>query len=197
MLSFAHKRCFSAEEYHRMGESGIFRENEQVELIKGEIFRMSPIGTDHAACVDRLNRILHLTLGESWIIRVQNPVSVSGDSEPEPDISVVKFHPQFYARHHPEPKDIGMIIEVSDTSLEYDRQIKLPLYAKSGISEVWIVNLKEGCVEIHSSPGEHGYELCRKHYRGSQLRSPSFPDLKLSTEDLLGTYLRMSQHSST
>jgi len=186
MLSFAQKRYFSAEEYHRMGETGIFRENEQTELIKGEIFHMPPIGTEHAACVDRLNRLLHLSLGESWIIRVQNPVSVSVDSEPEPDISVLKFHPEFYARHHPQPKDIGMLIEISDTSLGYDRQIKLPLYAKAGIPEVWIVNLKERCVEIHSSPAEPGYELCRKHYRGAQLKSPSFPDLKISVDELLG-----------
>lgn len=191
MLSFAQKRCFSAEEYHRMGETGIFRENEPIELIKGEIFHMSPIGTEHASCVDRLNRILHLSLGESYIVRVQNPVYISGDSEPEPDISILKFHPEFYARHHPLPGDIAMIIEVSDTSLEYDRQIKLPLYAKAGIPEAWIVNLKEGCVEIHSSPTEHGYELCRKHYRGSKLNSPSFPDLKIGADELLGKYMQI------
>ncbi|MEK7702599.1 MAG: Uma2 family endonuclease [Nitrospirota bacterium] len=149
------KRAFTSDEYHRMGEAGILSEDDRVELIEGEIIQMSPIGKHHASCVNRLNRILNMELGALAIISVQNPIRIGNFSEPQPDIVLLKPRTDFYAEQAPTAEDVLLLIEVADTSIEYDRTVKIPLYAAANISEVWIVNLQEGQVEVYSEPAGH------------------------------------------
>ncbi len=181
-----HRKTFSIDEYHRMADAGIFSHNEHVELITGDIFAMVPIGSYHASQVDRFNRIFMKKAGEKAIVRVQNPIYLDEHSEPEPDVALVKPCMDFYAAHHPEPKDVLLLVEVSDTTLNYDRDIKLPLYAKAGVQEAWIVNLLESCIEVYSDPTEHGYAAMRKFYRGQTVVSAMFPDVSIAVDDIFG-----------
>lgn len=180
------RKTFCVDEYYRMAEAGLFSQNERVELITGDIIKMVPIGSYHASQVNRFNQFFVRNVGDKAIVRVQNPVHIDEHSEPEPDIALVQPRPDFYATYHPEPKDVLLIIEVADTSLDYDREIKLPVYAKAGIQEVWIVNLQDECVEVYSEPDEHGYEMIRKFHRGKTLTSEMFPDVSISVEEIFG-----------
>jgi len=126
-----HKRLFNVDEYHRMAATGVLSESDRVELIGGEILEMSPIGRRHAACVDRLTRLLVIRLGETAIVRVQNPIALGQHSEPQPDVSLLRPRDDFYASGHPSPEDVLLVIEVCETSIDYDRDIKLPEYAAS------------------------------------------------------------------
>jgi len=138
------RRLFTAEEYFRMGEAGILQEDDRVELIEGEIVEMSPIGSRHAACVNRLVKLFVREVGDSGIVGAQNPVLLPDYSGPQPDVAVLRLREDFYAEAHPTPGDVLLLIEVSDTTLRYDREVKLPLYALAGILEVWIVDLQNG-----------------------------------------------------
>ncbi len=178
------RRSFRIDEYHRMAEAGIFSRNEHIELITGEIMTMVPIGSYHASQVDRFNRFFMERIREKAIVRVQNPISIDQYSEPEPDIALVTPRPDFYAAHHPKPEDVLLIIEVSDSSLDYDRNIKLPLYAKADIPEVWIVNLQEACIEVYSEPTEHGYATSRKYYEGKTIIPSRFPNISISVDEI-------------
>src|SRR5437870_5978990 len=131
------KRCFNVAEYYRMAEAGILTEEDHVELIDGEIVAMSPVGSRHAACVKRLNRILGRRVGDLVVVGVQDPIGLDDYSEPEPDISLLRPRADFYSEAHPIPSDVLMIIEVADSSDLYDREVKVPLYARAGIPETW------------------------------------------------------------
>lgn len=152
------KRLLTVEEYHKMGEAGILQEK-GIELINGEIIKMSPIGSKHVSCVNKLNALLNALLGNKAIVSVQNPVITGGLSEPEPDIAILMYKEDFYAEEIPHAKDILLIIEVADTSLEYDREVKLSQYAESGIPEFWLVNLKDNVIEVHWEPMGDDYRL--------------------------------------
>lgn len=145
-------RRISVTEYHKMGEIGIFGEYERVELIEGVIRKMGPKGTRHTTSVSNLTNLLPLLLEGEALIRVQDPIVLNDDTEPEPDVAVIKPRGDAYTEAHPHPDDVLLLIEVADTSLEYDREIKLPRYAVSGIPEVWIVNLVENIVEVYCNP---------------------------------------------
>lgn len=121
------RRFFDAGEYHRMVEAGILREDDRVELIEGEILEMSPIESRHAGCVNRLNKLLVQKVGDATIVHIQNPVRLPNGSEPEPDLALLRLREDFYAEALPTPEDILLLIEVSDTTLEYDCEVKLPL----------------------------------------------------------------------
>ena len=181
-------RRFSVEEYHRMGEVGILSEYEKVELIDGRVLKMSPIGSQHAAYVSLLNRKLR-AVEETAIVRVQDPIILDDETEPQPDIAVVKFKANAYADSHPRPEDVLLLIEVAETSLEEDREIKLPRYAASGISEVWIVNLIENIVEVYRESlilanGISGYRR-RMDFRAGELLSPeAFEHLEIKIPKL-------------
>src|SRR6266851_5672561 len=127
------RRRFTAEEYHRMGEAGILCEEDRVELIEGEIIVMSPIGLRHAACVARLTRELPVALGRRALLWPQNPVRLFPDTEPQPDIVLLRPRPDDYAHAPAQPADALLVVEVADTSYRYDRHAKLPLYARSGV----------------------------------------------------------------
>lgn len=153
-----HRHPLSVEDYHRMGEAGIIGSDARVELIKGEIIDMTPIGTSHAAAVNRLTRLLNRCVRDSAIISVQNPVVLGSRSEPQPDIALLKPRADFYASAHPCAADILLIIEVSDTSLRYDRGIKVPLYAMHDIPEVWLLDVTDKQLTVFREPAKRGYQ---------------------------------------
>ncbi len=181
----APKRHFSVDEYHRLAEAGILHENDRVELIHGEIIQMSPIGPKHAGNLDRIVRILTFLFGESAIVRSQNPVRLNGQSEPEPDISILKPRDDFYTAAHPKPEEVLLIIELSESSLEYDREVKLPEYASNGIPEYWIVDLKTDRIIIHTGPSGEEYLNIKTYQINERLESPGLPK-PISVRELLG-----------
>lgn len=169
-----------------MAEFGILSEDDRVELIEGEIVRMSPIGSRHAACVGRLNRLLNRLVGLDAIVRVQDPIRLNGYSEPEPDVALVKPRSDFYSREHPGPGDVLLLIEVADTSVERDLEAKLPLYAQAGIPEAWLVNLPAETIEVHSRPDSGEYRETVRVKRGETLESRTIPGLEVAADDILG-----------
>src|SRR5918912_896850 len=156
------KRYFNVSEYYRMAEAGILTADDRVELIEGEIVQMSPIGSLHAACVRRLNQLLQRLLGHAAVISVQDPVRLSDFSEPEPDVALLKPRADFYAHQHPTPDDVLLIIEVADTTVLYDRNVKVPLYARAGIPEVWLVDLQQDLIEVYARPTSGAYQVQRQ-----------------------------------
>lgn len=161
----ARKRLFSADEYERLAEVGILGESDRVELIEGEITELAAIGSRHAACVKRLNSLLRQGLEEGSIVSVQDPIRLSDLTEPEPDIALLKPREDFYAGGHPAPEDVLLVVEVSETSVEYDNDVKLPLYASAGIPETWLVNLPAERVEVYSRPVDGEYrEITRSRH---------------------------------
>lgn len=170
-----------------MAETGILARHDRVELIEGEIIiEMSPIESRHAACVKRLIRYLTVGLGELAVLGVQDPVRLNDLSEPEPDVAVLRPRDDFYASAHPGPSDVLLLVEVSDSSVAFDREVKLPLYAVNGISEVWVVNLSEDLVEVHSAPRGGAFTETRKHRRGGRLTPTALPDFEIAVEAILG-----------
>ncbi len=161
---------FSVEDYHRMGEAGIF-EGQRVELLNGQIVDMSPVNSNHSGVINLLNRLLSRRLTDDYLISVQNPVSIGQDSEPQPDLSILKFRKDGYTRSHPTPEDTLVLIEVSDSSLEKDRTVKLPLYASAGIPKVWIVNLQEQQVERYREPAQDRYTDIHIFLPGAQIET--------------------------
>lgn len=182
--AFAPRWSFTVAEYHRMGEAGIFTEDDRVELIEGEIVAMSPIGSRHAACVDKIAALMRDRV-PGVIVRVQNPVTLSDDSEPQPDLSLVPSRDDFYASGHPRPEDVLLLIEVADASAVHDRNTKLPLYARSGIREVWLVDLTTNMVEVHSMPSGRVYSRTERFERDATIVSPQFPELRLTAAEML------------
>jgi Uma2 family endonuclease len=180
------RRRFSVEEYYLMAKAGILNEDDRVELIDGEIVEMAPIGSPHAGYVDRLNRLFTLRLGERGIVRVQNPVRLSEHSEPLPDLALLRPRDDFYATAHPGPADVLLLIEVADTSVDYDREVKARLYARAGITEYWLVDLPEQRIEVYRDPAAGEYRQVRLVRRGERLVPEAFPSLELSSSDILG-----------
>ncbi|MFM7289899.1 MAG: Uma2 family endonuclease [Planctomycetia bacterium] len=152
------RHLISVDAFHRMGETGILGPEDRVELIEGEIIDMSPIGALHAAIVDVLARHFGRRAGESVFIRCQNPLRLDDISEPEPDISILRPRPDFYTTSHPGPADVLLVIEVADTSLAYDLGTKVPLYARHGIPEVWVIDAATRRIRVFRRPvgGEAG-----------------------------------------
>ena len=153
------KRRLSREEYHLMGKVGILKEDDQVELINGEIIEMSPISSRHSSYVNRLNALLQNLLGDQYIISVQNPILIDDFSEPEPDLAILKWDDGFYENQHPGPKDILLLIEVALTSINYEEEVKLPMYANAGIIEFWIINVEDQVIEVYRNPDGHLYKI--------------------------------------
>lgn len=147
---------------------------------------MSPIGSRHVAAVNRLNRLLNLHLANVAIISVQNPVELSEHSEPQPDLTLLKWRDDFYAQALPLPEDVFVVIEVSDTTVEKDRELKIPAYARAGLAEAWLVDLYNDRIEIHSQPNNGVYQEIRIVLRGQDVISKTIPQLVLKADDILG-----------
>jgi Uma2 family endonuclease len=179
------KLLFSAEDYHRLGQTGLFQEDDPIELLNGEIIIMSPIGTPHASMVHRLITILGGRAGKEAIVTSQNPLSLDPFSEPEPDLMLLKPCEDFYASAHPSPADVLLLIEVSDPSLEYDQGPKLNAYAKGGVPEFWIIDLNSKALLIHRRPDVSGlYREIHRPAPDSPFGPQALPGLSLSFADL-------------
>jgi Uma2 family endonuclease len=171
----------SVDKYEQMIAAGILSENDRVELIRGELLDKMPIGDAHVEVVNRLNRKFSRVLDESVTVSVQNPI-VLNDSEPEPDVVLYKRQAPGKAR----ASDVQLIVEVADTSLEFDRTVKLPLYAESGIRELWIVNLGEEKIEVYRQPRLDGtYAAESEVRRGGFLQPLAFPAIQLAVAEIL------------
>lgn len=181
----AARRRFSADEYERMIAAGILTEDERLELIDGEIRPMSPIGSRHAACVKRLIAVLTERLGRKVIIGAQDPIRLSDDTEPQPDIAVLRPRDDFYAGALPRGRDVLLVVEVADTSLGFDREVKLPHYAAAGIGEAWLVDLNIEVIERHTRPLHGRYAEVVTLQRGETLHSPAL-DLSVRVEEIIG-----------
>ena len=163
---------FTVDDYYRLAQAGILGEDDRVELIEGEIVMMTPIGSRHAACVSGTTRRLMGIVGDRAIVRVQLPVRLDDHSEPEPDLCLARPRGDEYAGGHPRPADVFLLIEISDSSLAYDRDVKVPLYGRSGIEAAWIVNLGRNVVEAYSGPSADGYLERRTFRAGDRLAIP-------------------------
>ena len=179
-------RRFNVTEYYKMAKAGILKPDDRVELIEGEIIKMTAIGSPHAACVARLARLLPKATGERALLWVQNPVRLDDFSEPVPDIALLKLRDDYYATRHPTPTDALLLIEVADSSLLKDRNMKVPLYARACISEIWIVNLPKETIEVYSDALNGKYRKCRKFKRGEVVKSPTVKGLALKVNEILG-----------
>jgi len=178
-------RRFTADEYHLMAEAGVLRHDDRVELVDGEIVEMTPIGSRHAACVDRLMVLLSRSLAGQGILRVQGPVRLDPHSEPQPDLSVLRNRADFYASAHPGPADVLLVVEVADASLRYDRDVKIGLYARAGIPETWLVDLPNERVDVFTEPSPQGYRASRQVRRGERLASETFPAASLLLDEAI------------
>jgi Uma2 family endonuclease len=147
---------------------------------------MAPIGSRHAACVKRLNNLFSRQVGDRAVVGVQDPVRLDEYSEPQPDLTLLRPRPDYYAGGHPGPEDVLLVVEVAETSAEYDRQIKVPLYARAGIREVWLVDLAASAVEVYREPTPEGYRQVRRFGRGETLSPEALPDINLALDDILG-----------
>ncbi|PZV17208.1 MAG: hypothetical protein DCF22_03885 [Leptolyngbya sp.] len=175
---------FTLEEYHRLGELGFFAQGDRIELIRGELVYMAAKGTAHEACNRKLIRELPKLIGDRATLQDQSPVVMPTDGAPEPDFAVVKNRDDDYVSIHPTPEDVLLLIEISDSSLTYDQETKLSLYAENNIQDYWIFNLLENVLETYSEPyqrfqGDFGYRIKRVSLPNEAISLPHFPDLIL------------------
>ncbi len=184
MVATITRHRFTADSYEQMIRAGILKADDRVELIEGEIIEMSPIGERHAACVKRLLRLFTRNLGDRAIVAVQDPIRLDDQSEPQPDLAILKPRDDFYASGHPGPADILLLIEVADSSIDADRG-KLRLYARAGIAEAWLVDLEKGRIEIHRKPGRKGYSDVRNASRKDRVSPAAFAGIELPVDQLL------------
>jgi Uma2 family endonuclease len=180
------KGPFTVADYHRLAEVGILGEDDRVELLEGQVVVMSPIGPRHAGCVDRLTRLLSRLVGNAAIVRVQNPVVLGQRAEPEPDLALLRPPIERYAAAHPQPADVMLVIEVADSSLDYDREVKLPLYAAAGIPEVWLVDLEGERILLYRSPGPDGDAEAIAASRGESISPLGLPGIVMDVGEILG-----------
>lgn len=177
---------FSVDDYYRIAEAGVFPIDARVELIDGEVVEMFSIGNRHIGSVIRLTTLLSRKVGASALVSVQNSVRLNDFSEPQPDIALLKPRKDFYSNAHPTPADVLLIIEIADTSVNFDRRVKLPLYARAGIPETWMMVLPKDQIEIHSQPVNGKYQKVQRLKRGKSLVSPTVAGLSFSVAELLG-----------
>ena len=184
MQTRSDKKLFTVAELIRMEEAGLFQ-NERVELIHGEIFLMST-GSRHQARVDRLNALLTRAIGGRAIARIQGPLLVGEYCMPEPDAMLIQPRADYYELHHPTPVDVMLLIEIADSSLERDLEVKLALYAISGIQEYWIEDVQQDALLVFRDPVEDRYETCLTLRRAEAIVPRSFPDVQFSIDEILG-----------
>ncbi|MBI3538077.1 MAG: Uma2 family endonuclease [Chloroflexi bacterium] len=180
------KRLFNVDEYYAMARAGIFSEDDRVELIEGEIIEMSPIGINHASVVARLTHLFTEKIGKRAIVWVQNPIHLGKRSEPQPDLSILHPRADFYAEYHPEPKDIFVVIEVSESSAEFDRTTKAALYARSGIVQYMLVDLEDNSVSVQRNPTASGYADSKKYGRGQKFSLDIDGAAEFAVNEILG-----------
>lgn len=178
------RQSITVAEYHEMAEQGVFGPTERIELIEGELIWMSPIGWAHADIVDTLTTMLVLGIGEHWRVRVQNPVTLGDRSEPQPDISIVEQ--RRYRQSVPNASDARLVIEVSDSTLVFDVNVKVPLYAAKGVPEAWIVDVRGETIIRYADIIDGRYTSVQRFGRGDQMLSLSIESLALEVDDIFG-----------
>ena len=177
---------FTTDVYHQMIQRGILTRNDKIELLEGDLIKMSAVGPRHAACVERLSEILQHEFGRTTSLRHQNPVELSNISEPEPDITILRRRDDFYTNAHPTPDDVLLLIEISESTLAKDRGAKLSAYAKAGIVEYWIVNLQEDLIEVYTNPTGSSYDTARIVHRDEKISPLLLPSAVLEADEVLG-----------
>jgi len=180
------RRRFTVEQYERMVETGVIQPDEHVELLDGEVVEMAPIGPPHASRVDRCSNHMWRAFGTEVIIRVQSPLRLSDISMPEPDITVLRHRDDFYVARHPTVEDVLLLVEVGDTSVRFDREVKLPLYAAASVAEVWLLDIGARAISIFRDPGLAGYQTLATAHHGDLLRPCALPGTEIAAADLLG-----------
>jgi Uma2 family endonuclease len=184
---------FTLEDYHRLIELGFLSESDRVELICGELMQMVAKGTPHTVCNTSLVYEVTLLLQRRAIVRGQEPITLPPNSEPEPDLVIARNRSDRYLSGHPSPADILLVVEVADSTLKYDQEVKLPLYAESGISDYWIFNLVVSCLEVYNQPyqdlqGKFGYASKQIFLPNTSVALPGFPDMSLDLSRVFPSY---------
>ncbi len=178
--------AFSTADYHRMHEMGLFSEDDRIELIDGEVRRMSPMGARHVAMVNRLNAMFTSLLGRTAIVSIQNPIQLSDNTEPQPDLALLRPRNDFYENVLSTAADVFLVIEVSDTTLVYDQQEKLPRYARAGIPEVWLADADNQTIERHTEPSGGQYATKQTFKRGQRISLFTLPHITLAVDNIFG-----------
>lgn len=178
-------RLLSIDDYHRMAEAGVFAPEERVELIEGGIVQMAPIGSPHGGMVKRLNRLLTDAVRQHAIVSVQDPIQLGNYSEPEPDLALLRPRADFYDRAHPTASSVLLVVEVAQSSLKYDRELKLPLYARHSIPEAWLVDVDKRVLHMFREPGASDYARFDTTAKPGKLRLVALPDIEI---DLTGLF---------
>ena len=171
--------------FHEMVDKGILNEDDRLELIEGELVTMSPIGPEHMGVVNQVAQILIRQLEQRAIVSIQGPIALDEFSEPQPDLALLVPRDDFYKHSLPRPADVALVIEVADSSLAYDRAIKMPLYARAGVPEAWIVNLIDRWIEVYRGPSTAGYTTLLKILSGKSIAPQAFDDVVVVVDDLL------------
>jgi len=179
------RRRFTVAEFVRLVDIGFLREDERIELIRGEIAEMSPINVAHASTVSRLLSRLSKLLGHRAILSIQNPVQLDDETLLQPDVALLKPRDDFYGKQHPGAEDVLLLIEVSDSTVLYDRRVKAILYGAAGIIEYWIVNLPERQIEVYREPRADGYRVTTRYKPGETLSPLAFADVNLDVDDII------------
>ncbi len=179
------RRQFTTTQYHQMIETGVLREGDRVELIEGEILEMAAIGSKHAAQVRRLSRLFSHRFGDEVLVSVQNPVELEPRSEPEPDVALLRWRGDYYETEHPQPSDIYLVVEVADSTAEFDRKVKAPLYARNGIDEYWLIDLNMEEIAVYRQPAPEGYQWMETMQRGQKIGVMSLPNTEFTVDEIL------------
>ncbi len=177
VLEYPQRHAVSAEEYLRMGEAGVFAPDARLELIEGEIVEMAPIGSPHAGLVKVLNRLFSRAAGDLAIVSVQDPLIVGERSVPQPDLALLKPRTDSYTRSHPTAADVLLVVEVADSTLPFDLGTKIPMYARGGIAEVWVVDVQERAVRVFRDPSPSGYRTSFTVSGGESVTALALPAL--------------------
>ena len=186
MITLAPTHRFTVEEYYRLAEAGILAPDARVELLEGQIVDMFPIGPFHSGVGTRLQTLFTRAGGDRWIVRSQYPIHLNDGSEPQPDLALVKPREDFYTGRHPQPSDVFVLVEVADSSVRFDREEKLPVYARAGIAEFWLVDLVKRVVEVYREPSPLGIYNFVAIFRSGDIVAPAaFPDVRISVMELL------------
>ena len=177
---------FTADQFEQMAEAGIFYENDRVELIDGEVVEMASSGHRHIQCVNRLTKLFVFRFSDATDVSVQNSVRINARYVPQPDLALLRLHPDLYVGHIPTVADIVLLVEVGDTTVQLDLRTKLPRYARGGVPEVWLIDLQQDTITVCRTPVADGYTSMTTHRRGDSIAVAAFPDQDIAVTDILG-----------
>ncbi len=183
-LNSAACHALSVDDFHKLGEAGILSEDDRVELIEGVLIDMAPIGSGHASLVNQFTNRLAVAVSGHAIVSVQNPVILDDSTQMQPDVALLRHRDDFYANAHPTPADVLLVVEVADSSLAYDRDVKMPLYARHGIPEVWLVALRQRRIDVFRRPAEDGYQEILRLGHGERISPSLAPEASVRAADL-------------